>query len=323
MEFSASSQYSEQMDEPTERQYSPLSRKRSTGRLPDDESRHDVDDRVLIVARRPGISERGVTFEQDDRPVRKPPARHLWIDLRRSPNRPTLFEEACPRRLRGLSDVDSAMAIDRPRFICFDFDDPADSDLQLLRATRHRYPHIPVLVLAEHRTADLILFALRLRVWDYLIKPVTWAQIAVRIDVLDQVGNSGRDFFLPPLPETLCGTESVRPPGSQALRTQAALDFVDKHYREPLPVLDAARLCHMSPFHFCRVFKQDHGITFHHYVIDCRLREASRLLRTTVQPVKAIARAVGFSDTPHFTRAFTRQQGISPARFRSSSSPGA
>lgn len=39
-------------------------------------------------------------------------------------------------------------------------------------------------------------------------------------------------------------------------------------------------------------------------------------MRATREPIAAIAQALGFADQSHFTGAFRRETGATPARFR-------
>jgi AraC-like DNA-binding protein len=243
----------------------------------------------------------------------------LWIDFRRSPAGPGLHELAEGRRfhrVRTHADIDEAIARHDPHCLCFDFDHPAESDLGALRATRQRHPSVPILMLTEHHTADLALWALRTRVWDYLVKPVSQADFDERIDELRDLLAPAADR-LPPQPSSSPVPEKARPSNASARRsTRPAVELAQQHYDEPLCVTAAAKLCCMSNFHFCRSFKQDHGLTFHEFVIRCRLSQAERLLKTTDRPVKDIAYSVGFNDVAHFTRTFKRYLGVCPTELR-------
>ncbi|MEM1013487.1 MAG: AraC family transcriptional regulator [Planctomycetota bacterium] len=52
------------------------------------------------------------------------------------------------------------------------------------------------------------------------------------------------------------------------------------------------------------------------YRLAHKLAAARRLLVETDEPIKAIARRLGYCDVYHFTRHFSRGVGVSPARFR-------
>ncbi|WP_373464510.1 helix-turn-helix domain-containing protein [Streptomyces sp. V4I2] len=49
-----------------------------------------------------------------------------------------------------------------------------------------------------------------------------------------------------------------------------------------------------------------------------RIDRAARLLRDTDNPVGDIAQAVGYRSEFAFSRAFSREQGIAPGRYRDS-----
>jgi len=72
-----------------------------------------------------------------------------------------------------------------------------------------------------------------------------------------------------------------------------------------------------SPFHLHRAFHQLVGETPKQYTLRLRLERAAARLLTTDDPVLAVALASGFSSHEVFTRAFRRQFGRTPARYRS------
>lgn len=61
------------------------------------------------------------------------------------------------------------------------------------------------------------------------------------------------------------------------------------------------------------------NLHFNEMVGEAKLAHAKIKLKNTNLSIKEIARTLGYSDTPHFTRAFKRWTGISPSDFRTSS----
>ena len=74
----------------------------------------------------------------------------------------------------------------------------------------------------------------------------------------------------------------------------------------------------MSPFHFCRAFKQAFGETPHRYVIQRRLDRAAALLRGSDLSIAQIAYKVGMSSQAHLTTLFRKHRGTTPRAFRDS-----
>jgi AraC family transcriptional regulator len=64
------------------------------------------------------------------------------------------------------------------------------------------------------------------------------------------------------------------------------------------------------------VFRQQYGCTVGDYVRKLRLDFASRQLATSSASLAAIALAAGFADQSHFTKAFRRASGMTPAEWR-------
>lgn len=75
----------------------------------------------------------------------------------------------------------------------------------------------------------------------------------------------------------------------------------------------------MSVRNFSRVFTADVGTTPAKYVLHLRVEAARRLLESSSQDVRQIARAVGFGSAEAMRRAFARVLGKSPRELRLSS----
>ncbi len=72
----------------------------------------------------------------------------------------------------------------------------------------------------------------------------------------------------------------------------------------------------MSSYYFGRLFKQSMNMTLYQYLIQCRLEEARRLLRTTDLPIAEIASRTGFSSHSHLTTLFKKQFSVAPSAYR-------
>jgi AraC-like DNA-binding protein len=79
---------------------------------------------------------------------------------------------------------------------------------------------------------------------------------------------------------------------------------------------EMAAIADCSRFQILRGFRQATGATPHAYVVQGRVRRARRLLAEDRGPAEVSLEA-GFADQSHMTRAFVRQIGVTPARYRS------
>jgi AraC-like DNA-binding protein len=99
--------------------------------------------------------------------------------------------------------------------------------------------------------------------------------------------------------------------GSDELR--AAVLFIDRHFREPITLADAAAQAHLSPNYFSERFRQYAGTPFQLYLQERRLRFARSLLAATDLSVSEVCHASGFNSLSHFGRAFRRRYGAAPS----------
>lgn len=110
---------------------------------------------------------------------------------------------------------------------------------------------------------------------------------------------------------------AARPPSRRDLqRVTGALRRIEAEAHEPLALSDLAGEAATSPFHFLRSFRQVVGMTPHQFVLRTRLNHAAVRLRTSDDPISAIAFDVGFGDLSTFNRRFRRVMGCSPGVYR-------
>ncbi|MDD2456215.1 MAG: helix-turn-helix domain-containing protein [Kiritimatiellae bacterium] len=85
-------------------------------------------------------------------------------------------------------------------------------------------------------------------------------------------------------------------------------------------VADLARRAGMAPNHFITRFRDVAGLPPRQFLLDCRMRRASRLLRESAMPVTEIALSLGFCSSQHFANLFKRHTGVTPLAWRAGTS---
>jgi AraC-like DNA-binding protein len=112
------------------------------------------------------------------------------------------------------------------------------------------------------------------------------------------------------------GGAQATPPGREHRAVRAAREYLDEHATENLSLVQLAGVAGLSPFHLCRLFHREVGLTPHAYQTQVRIRRARRLLRDGV-PIAITAAATGFYDQAHLTRHFKRTVGVTPRQYAS------
>ena len=94
-----------------------------------------------------------------------------------------------------------------------------------------------------------------------------------------------------------------------------ALRRLDSAPDQSVSLAELAALSGVSRFQLLRGFAREVGITPHAYLVQRRVRLARQLLADGQTPAQTAIQA-GFADQSHMTRAFVRQLGITPSRYR-------
>jgi AraC family transcriptional regulator len=95
-----------------------------------------------------------------------------------------------------------------------------------------------------------------------------------------------------------------------------ATDFLHDHFRRNLSLSEVAGCVGIHPTHLARVFRRHYHCTVGDYVRHLRLGEAREALTQSRRPLSDIALMAGYSDQSHFSIAFKRYAGMSPAEYR-------
>jgi AraC family transcriptional regulator, arabinose operon regulatory protein len=118
----------------------------------------------------------------------------------------------------------------------------------------------------------------------------------------------------------LCWEERQQHPLSAMDLLPAPVERTVQHmrlyYHKPLRISDLADVAGMSPSHFTRVFRAALGSSPIDWLRHYRIQQAKRRLLESQDPVKDVARQVGYSDQFYFSKDFKRFTLLSPTIYR-------
>lgn len=205
--------------------------------------------------------------------------------------------------------------------ICFDFEHPDMSCLKFMADTKARFPSVPIIMLMSQQSADVVLWALRARIFDVLLKPLSSRDVLRCVQRLSPVLEARRTQSTR---ANATGVEAIPDEARYHARRSSrgkldgVLGYIEKNYAQPISEQEVARECGMSAFEFSRAFRSAHGITFRDYLSECRLVQSKRLLGIAQVPVSDVAAMAGFNDPSYFARLFRKRTGMSPSAYRAS-----
>jgi len=114
--------------------------------------------------------------------------------------------------------------------------------------------------------------------------------------------------------------DSTRPAGRRPPPwLRAAEEFLRANFMQAIDLRQVAAASGVHPVHLARVFRQFYGSTPGQYVRALRLDWAASQLAAAgaaAPSLASLAQQAGFSDQSHFTRAFKRHTGLTPAQYR-------
>ncbi|MCL1811252.1 MAG: AraC family transcriptional regulator [Methanomassiliicoccaceae archaeon] len=102
----------------------------------------------------------------------------------------------------------------------------------------------------------------------------------------------------------------------KAQAVQRMQDHIEEHIGEAITLEDLSQAAGYSRSHSLRIFKEATGLTPFDYIRRCRLTEGARRLRDGNIRIADVAARCAFDTHEGFTRAFSKEFGLSPESYK-------
>lgn len=99
-------------------------------------------------------------------------------------------------------------------------------------------------------------------------------------------------------------------------RVAIAVEHLRASMSKAVTLEELARVSHCSRAHLAMLFKREMGMPAMQFHESIRIDRAMELLRGTIDPIKSIARSVGYGDAQYFNRRFRLFTGMTPGEYR-------
>lgn len=188
---------------------------------------------------------------------------------------------------------------ERPDIVLADICMPCMTGLEVIAKVQAMGYHPHFIITSAYTTFDYARTALKLGVDEFLPKPLTGG-------VLEKA-----------LAETLrkiAAERNAPPAGNQFI--EAACEYIEEHYGEPLQLKDAADHVYLSPTYFSALFREEAGIGFSDYLTRVRIRHVKELLQDLGLSLEDIAARCGYSSSKYMGRVFKAETGTTPGEWR-------
>ena len=94
-----------------------------------------------------------------------------------------------------------------------------------------------------------------------------------------------------------------------------AVNYIESNYSQPMRVQDIAAGLGLNRSYFCRLFRQQTGLSPQEYIVSCRLAKAAQFMTEHGMSQEEAARQAGYPDVFSFSRMFRRKYGMPPGRY--------
>ncbi|MDD4518164.1 MAG: AraC family transcriptional regulator [Limnochordia bacterium] len=96
------------------------------------------------------------------------------------------------------------------------------------------------------------------------------------------------------------------------------IEYLMSNYHQQITLADMAKIMHLNPVYFSRIFKIATGQTPIQYLTSIRVKKAIDLLLESTETINEISFKVGYKDPSYFSRVFKKVTGICPQQYRQS-----
>ena len=95
-----------------------------------------------------------------------------------------------------------------------------------------------------------------------------------------------------------------------------AIKYIYMNKSENITLENMAKVCHISPSYFSRLFSKEMGDSFSHYISKLKINWAKELLEQSDKSINEISEELGFNDSGYFIKIFKKYEGVTPFIYR-------
>jgi two-component system, response regulator YesN len=221
------------------------------------------------------------------------------------------------------------IAREHPDVVMTDICMPLVDGLEVAEFIADRFPEIIVIILSGYDEFEYARSALRSRVAEYLLKPITSRELSALVTNLKvRLDENARRRAAIENADILAKNPSADPnlslpiaKGSYTFalsKVEEAQEYIERNFtNKKLTVNEICRDLYISPSYLSRLLKKHLGKTFIDALTDFRVEKAKQLLAGSDLKMYAVADAVGYSDAHYFSTIFKKATGVTPSEFKS------
>ena len=200
--------------------------------------------------------------------------------------------------LEALSKIDEL----KPDIVIMDINIPIMNGLKVIELSRFKHPDTAFVIVSGYDDFSYCRQALKLKITDYILKPVNYEEFGNCIDNLKI---------------SLFESKKENKDSQQKDRMIVSITkYLQNHLQEDVSLNVLAHEFHLNAQYISQLFKSEIGVGFLTYLTNIRIEHAKKLLLSTDDAISDISDQCGYNDYRVFTKVFKKKEGITPSQFR-------
>lgn len=203
----------------------------------------------------------------------------------------------------GLSAVNIILE-KKPDIVLMDINIPFLGGLEVIRRTKKDCPGTAFIIVSGYDDFTYCREALRLKVEEYLLKPVDFSEFAAVLD------NLKITMFRKHM------EQDTEKDSRQLKQIYSITNYIQEHLKEEISLKIIAEQFHLNDNYISQLFKNEIGVNYLAYLTSLRIERAKTLLLGSQKTLTEVADEVGFRDYRTFIKAFKKQEKVTPSQYR-------
>lgn len=94
---------------------------------------------------------------------------------------------------------------------------------------------------------------------------------------------------------------------------KATVSYIHEHLQDSLTLKTVSEAAFIDKVYLCQLFKKEVHTSFHDYVLERRMKLATKLLTDTSLPIQTIAEQCGYKNASYFSTCYKKYTGQRPS----------
>ena len=189
-----------------------------------------------------------------------------------------------------------------PDLIFMDVIMPGIDGIEAARIIKEKDSSKKIVLMSVYDDFQLVQRALKIKVYDYLLKPIRPEKI---VTLLRELTNENQTFNWENS-ISACKIDEL----------ECALNYIEKNFRKDITLNNVANYVKFSSTYLSKIFKNNIGINFNKYITKRRIKEAVLMLENKNISINDLAFEIGYNEPSYFCKVFKKEKGVTPLEYR-------